>query len=369
MRDRFGIRALGLAVAAVALFLLPTAQAQDSSDETKGVDSGNYNVQQSAEIGYRVNWINGNQDTYDTFVDLNQGPRLLDYTLNMRSLNHQGLLFDNLNFSNFGYGGDPNDVTRLRIEKDKWYDFSYVFRRDKYFWDYNLLANPFNPVPIAPAGAPASFAITNPSFGYTQSPHALNLVHRMQDFDLTLLPLSRVRFRLGYSRNVEEGPGLTTEDATVEIPMVENFEETTNAYRMGVDFKVLPRTTVSYDQFLEWNKYDTVDSLANTPFLVQSSQFPGTLPVNLGVNWYYAPTGTAAGTTGVGGTGAYSALAVPCATPFAATGYVNNATGSNAVTTGGLTSATAGCKMVQSYTRASPLRNFMPTERVSFQST
>ena len=90
----------------------------------------------------------GNQDTYDTFVDLGAGPRLLDYTLDMRSLNHQGLLFDNLNFSNFGYGGDPNDVSRLRIEKNKWYDFSAVFRRDKYFWDYNLLANPLNPVPI-----------------------------------------------------------------------------------------------------------------------------------------------------------------------------------------------------------------------------
>ena len=107
----------------------------------------------------------------------------------------------------------------------------------------------------------------------------------------------------------------------------QNFEMTTNAYRMGVDFRVLPKTTISYDQFLEYNKYDTIDSLANTPFLVQSSQFPGTLPVNLGINWYYPPTGTAAGTTGVGGTGAFSASAVPCATPFPATGYVNNATG------------------------------------------
>ena len=58
---------------------------------------------------------------------------------------------------------------------------------------------------------------------------------------------------------------------------------------MGVDFKVLPKTTVSYDQFLEWNKYDTSDSLANTPFLVQTVSSPAQLPVNMGVNWYYAP--------------------------------------------------------------------------------
>src|SRR5208282_1862867 len=270
MRDRFGIRPLGLLVVVAVLFFSPASRAQDNSEEAKGVDSGNYNVQQTVELGYRGSWINGNQDTYDTFVDLASGPRLLDYTLNMRSLNHQGLLFDNLNFSNFGYGGDPNDVSRLRIEKNKWYEFSLIFRRDKYFWDYNLLANPLNPVPIAPAGAPSTFAITNPSFASTNSPHSLDLVHRMQDYDLTLLPQSRVRFRLGYSRHVEEGPSLTTEDATVEIPMAQNFEETTNAYRMGVDFNVLPKTTISYDQFLEWNKYDTSDSLANTPFLVQS---------------------------------------------------------------------------------------------------
>ena len=60
----------------------------------------------------------------------------------MRSIDHNGLLFDTLSFSNFGYGGDPNDVTRLRIEKNKWYDFRMMFRRDKNFWDYNLSANP-----------------------------------------------------------------------------------------------------------------------------------------------------------------------------------------------------------------------------------
>jgi len=353
--ERIGVRPLHLLFVVAVFFFSPASRAQTDSEETKGTDSGNYNVQQTVELGYRGAWVNGNQDTYATFVDLGSGPRVLDYTLDVRSLNHQGLLFDTLNFSNFGYGGDPNDVSRLRIEKNKWYDFSLLFRRDKYFWDYNLLANPLNPVPIPPAGAPASFAITNPSFASTNSPHSLDLVHRMQDYDLALLPQSRVGFRLGYSRHVEEGPGFTTEDATVEIPMAQYFEETTDAYRMGVDFRVLPKTTISYDQSLEWNKYDTNDSLANTPFLV--SQPSGTLPVNMGINWYYAPTGTAAGTTGVGGTGALSLSAVPCATPFLSTGFVNNS------------NLSTSCKMVQSYTRTAPTRNFMPTERLSFQST
>ena len=81
-----------------ALFLSPAARAQDSGDETKGIDSGDYNIQHSIEFGYRANEINGNKNTYDTFVNLGSGVRLFDYTLDMRSLDHKGLFFDNLSF-------------------------------------------------------------------------------------------------------------------------------------------------------------------------------------------------------------------------------------------------------------------------------
>src|ERR1700733_15740423 len=99
----------------------------------------------------------------------------------MRSLDHNGLLFDTLAFSSFGYGGDPNDVSRLRIDKNKWYDFQFTYRRDKNFWDYSLLANPLNP------------SSSHPAIGITNSPHALDLARHMQDYNLTLLPQSRVR--------------------------------------------------------------------------------------------------------------------------------------------------------------------------------
>ena len=83
-------------------------------------------------------------------------------------------------FSNFGYGGDPNDVSRLRIQKNKYYDFRVLFRRDKNFWDWNLLANPLNPI--------TTNAAVSPTTPITNSPHALDLVRRMQDYDLTLFP-------------------------------------------------------------------------------------------------------------------------------------------------------------------------------------
>ena len=166
--------------------------------------------------------------------------RLFDYTLEMRSLNHQGFLFDNLSFSNFGYGGDPNDVSRLHIDKNKWYDFHLLFRRDKNFWDYNLFANPLNPARTEPGGivddrlhrqpayrrASAGFRATAriPPCRSHNSAHAEDLVRRMQDYDLTLLPESRVRFRLGYSHDRDQGPGFFTTDSGTVSDFPENLQ-------------------------------------------------------------------------------------------------------------------------------------------------
>ncbi len=47
----------------------------------------------SVELGYRSNDLTGSGDMYDTLVNLQTGPRILDQTLSMQSLDHQGLLF------------------------------------------------------------------------------------------------------------------------------------------------------------------------------------------------------------------------------------------------------------------------------------
>src|SRR5678815_2003036 len=80
----------------VTLLLFMAVAAAWSQQAEQGIDSGNYNIKQSVEFGYRFTDVTGNQATYDTFVNLQQGPRLLDMTLEMRSLDHHGLLFDRL---------------------------------------------------------------------------------------------------------------------------------------------------------------------------------------------------------------------------------------------------------------------------------
>jgi len=300
----------------------PLSRAQNATEETKGMDSGNYNIQQSIEAGYRSTYINGNINTYDTFINLGSGFRLFDYTLDMRSKDHNGLLFDNLSFSNFGYGGDPNDVTRLRINKNKLYDFRVLFRRDKNFWDYNLLANPLNP------------AVSNPSIAIATSPHAMDLTRRMQDYNLTLLPQSRVRFRLGFSRNRDEGPGFFTTDGGTISQFNQTYSYTTNSYRAGVDFRILPRTTISYDQFLSYYKQDNIitDNPQNSGF-----QLANGTPVDLGIIW------STVGPVEI----------LPCAAPIVTAPNIVN----------------PACNGYLSYSQAANPRNFMPTEHLSFQST
>jgi hypothetical protein len=344
------------------VFLTPVARAQDNSGESKGINSGDYNIHSSVEFGYRASEINGNINTYDTFENLGSGLRLFDSTLEMRSLDHNGFLFDDLSLSSFGYGGDPNDVTRLRVEKNKLYDFRLLFRRDKNFWDYNLFANPLNPASLNPAGslttgcyvgppmpafrqgAPA--LCSSPAVAQNNSLHALDLVRRMQDYDLTLLPNSAVRFRLGYSRNRDEGPGFFTTDGGTISDFNETYSYTTNAYRAGIDFKILPRTTISYDQFLSYFKQDSVVSdnptvnpqnfglvLANP----SGSGTPNGTPVDLGNIW---STQT-------------PAEALPCPTP---------------IVSGTANTANPNCNGFLSYSQVNRPRTFMPTERLRFQS-
>jgi hypothetical protein len=326
MSDRRGFRLVSIVLLFAALFVSPACQAQSDPEENKGVNAAGYIIHQSVEAGYRANWISGDQATYDSFINLGEGVRLLDYTVDMRSLDHNGLLFDNLSFSNFGYGGDPNTVSRLRVEKNKLYDFRVLFRRAKIYWDWNLLANPLNP------------ANSTPAVPITNSPHSMDTVRRMEDYDLTLFPQSRFRFRLGYSRNRYTGPGGYTtnlpDDGAGSIAQLnEQFSTTTNAYHAGVDFRVLPRTTISYDQFLNYFKQDSSmndNALLNgtTPFVL-----PNGTPVDLGIVW-----------NTLGGS--------PCAAPILAAPNVAN----------------PNCDGTLSYGQVGRPRNFMPTEQLRFQS-
>jgi hypothetical protein len=305
---------------------LPPAHAQQDAEQ-KGIDQGNYNVKQSIEFGGRFTSISGDTQAYDTFVNLQQGPRLLGFTTEMNSLNHHGTLFDRFSFSNFGYGGDPNQVSRLRIAKNTWFNFDALFRKDENFWDYSLQANPLNPTTPFVNG-PAGFGGTAcTACVLTTSPHTMNTRRKMGNYNLTLRPQSQVRFRMGYSRNIIEGPAFTTIHQGTEQFLLEDVKTTVNTYRLGIDIKVLPRTNISYDQIWNYYKGDTGATDFAQPFPVSPTQ-----NVDLGVSFN-------------------AAAKQPCGGTFLASGFVN-----------------PGCSAYFSYLDHARTRTKTPTEQLNIQS-
>ncbi len=274
-----------------------------------------YETKQTAEFGGRISNFTGNRGVWDTFVNLGTGPRLLEYTLDMQSPAHNGLLFDDLSLSSYGYGGDPNDVSRLRILKGSIYNFSANFRRDQNIFDYDLLANPLNP------------ANSNPNIPVLDSPHEFMLTRRMSDVGLSLFSLSPVRVKLGWSRVVNEGSTFSTIHEGTESLLFQPTLNTSDTFHGGISLRVLSRTSINYDQFYTFFKGDTSATLNGTGF-----RLAGGIPVDLGL-----PFNTTA--------------SQPCAAPLLAGGLVNPV-----------------CNGAFGYSRTGRNRNSYPTEQLSFQS-
>jgi hypothetical protein len=292
--------------------------------EPDGVTRGGYQIHSSVELGYRSNDVSGSGDMYDTLVNLQAGPRILDQTLTMQSVDHQGLLFDDLYLNSFGWGGDPNNAARLRADKNRWYNLQSSFRRDQNFSDFDLLANPLNP--------PTS----TPSIPVLTSPHLFATTRRMSDVDLTLLPQSQVSFRLGFSHNNMTGPSYSSIHEGTEASLLQGWNTTMNSYRLGVDFRIAPRTVLSYDQFLDYYKGDT-DYQLNP---INEALVPTTpvSSVSLGLSFD-------------------TVNKEPCAVVPPATSLIVGGT---------LTNVT--CSAYSSYARNQRIRTSTPTERISLRS-
>jgi len=290
-----------------------------------GENAAGYEIKQSAEFGGRISDFSGNTGVWDTFVNLGTGPRLLEYTFDMHAPTHQGLLFDDLSFSNFGYGGDPNNLSRLRVLKGSLYNFNATFRRDQNIFDYDLLANPLNPT------------LSNPNVPILQSPHEVLITRKMSDVNLSLFPVSRVRFRLGWSRVSDDGTAFSTFHQGTEALLQQPTSNTTDKYSFGVSLRFIPRTSINYDQFYTYYKGDNTAGLPSNAlgslFGLPSFSLAGGIPVNLGIA-FNTPAGQ------------------PCAAPLLGTGFVNPA-----------------CNGYFSFNRSGRNRNSFPTEQFSFQSS
>ena len=212
-----------LAIFAVSMTVLcraqtPVAPTREPVGPARGDDWSGYNIVNSFETGYRFLSVSGNLNKYRADENFGNGVRLLDGFFSMNSKNGHGPLFDEFVVTANGLGGDPYESATLRVGKNRLYNYDLSWRKNDYF----------NPGLTTDGG---------------QSPHLQDTSYTLQDHNLTLFPQSRIRFMLGYSRDVQSGAGLSTVqlfdangpfDSTGDVfPIFENVKRVQNDYRLG----------------------------------------------------------------------------------------------------------------------------------------
>lgn len=194
----------------------PVAPTNEPVGDPRGENIAGYSVLQSFETGYRWRTVGGNSDMYRSTVNYGDGIRLLSSSLSIQSKEGHGGLFDRIVFNTQGLGNDPYQFASLRIEKNRLYRYDLMWRSTDYF---------------------------NPALTISFGEHFKNTTRHMQDHDFTLFPQSNLKLFLGYSRNVEGGPALTTiqlfDFRGDEYPLFANIRRQQNEYRLGGEVRVM----------------------------------------------------------------------------------------------------------------------------------
>ncbi|MBI2686093.1 MAG: hypothetical protein HYX27_07245 [Acidobacteria bacterium] len=224
--------ASALITAAASAQQLATSTPQPAGSPL-GTNTGDYNVTNSWELGYRFHTVNGNSGKYRSDVNYGNGIRLLGGSLGVHSRDGKGSLFDEILLNVGGLGNDPYQFSTFRVQKNAIYRYDLLWRSSEYF---------------------------NPALTITGGNHLLSTNRQMQDHDLTILPQSRLRFRFGYSGNSQTGAGLSTgqwfDSRGDEYAFLSNVRRVQREYRIGADLE-LRRLKLSVTRGWETFKDDT----------------------------------------------------------------------------------------------------------------
>lgn len=337
--------AMFLAAVCIAVAQSPS-QLAPAPAEQMSVPNG-YAIHESIDMGGRMSGQVGSGSMYDTMVNLQSGPRVLGETFELHALpGTKNTPLDDLRVFSSGLGGDPNNFTKLDFSKAKWYEFSAIFRRDRQYFDYDLLGNPNIPggqsIPVSPSGSLAWPQMDN-------SPFLFNTVRRMTDTNLTLLPISRVTYRFGYSQNVMQGPTLTPSGYQLgggySLLLREYQRNSTDDFMGAVDWKPVRDTKLTFEERITHYKGNSYFNLAPSDFIVQEADGTRVAPL---IN--------------------YDSL-----TPYSASACDATSMGGNPLLTaspaGGPPIVNAACAVAASYFRSQPTRILYPSEIFRFQSS
>jgi hypothetical protein len=345
------VAALLIGTTGLAFAQNPTPAAPLPTPEPTISAPAGYSIHQTVDVGGRVAGLTGSGAMYDTLVNLRSGPRVLGQTFEMRALKGtHNTLVDSFSGVSTGYGGDPNSFTRVNAFKGKIYEFTGIFRRDRQYFDYDLLGNPNIPgaqsIPIGPSNAPTG-SFTWPQV--EQSPFLFNTVRRMTDTNLTLFPLARVTYRAGYSQNVFEGPSRSPSGypfAMFDAVLEEYQRNSTDDFTGAIDWKPIKGTTLTFAEEIDHYKADSFFTMAASSFIAQEADGTKVALDDYDSQTPY-PTSTACNQNSLGATPIFTGPPTP----------------------GGLPVINPACAVVTGYLRSQPTRILYPTEIVRFQSS
>jgi hypothetical protein len=204
------------------LFLAPVLEAQPVLAPTpaqvgpaRGTNIDDYNITNSFELGYRFAEVGGNHGVYRSDENFGNGVRVLGTSLTINSKDGHGRYFDAIVLNTIGLGNDPYESARLRIQKNKLYDYNMLWRLNDYY---------------------------NPALNVAFGDHFMNTRRQLQDHDLTLLPQSKLQFHFGYANNHQDGPAMssiqTFDTRSGIFPLFANVRRSFNEYRVGADINL-----------------------------------------------------------------------------------------------------------------------------------
>lgn len=298
-----------------------TAGAQET--QPKGKVQNGYLVHQTIDVGGHITSNSDSLPMWDTLVNLQTGPRILNETLDMKAVpGSEHFLFDRLFTGSAGYGGDPNNFSTIRMSKGKLYDFDGLFRRDRQYFNYDLLGNPLVPG--------TTFKNATGTYTFPQvndAEHLFNTVRRMTDTSVTFLPLSKVSIRAGFSQNLMQGPTFSSIHQGSDALLFQAWRTSTDTWMAGIDWKPWRHTVLTYEEHISHFKGNTSWQLAG-----YNAQLSNGTPISLGFN-----------------------------TPPSASCYSTFATISP--------KSTGTCNGYMADTRYEPTRTVVPTEEFRFQSS
>jgi hypothetical protein len=172
----------------------------------------------SVDFGYRwLSDIRGNDSEYRSVLNLGAGPKLTALDFTITDPKHR--LFDRLDASAYGWGGDPYNTAHLDARKQGDYDFTFDYRNIAYFDAVPSYANP-----IAPGGF---------------NEQSFDTHRRSMTVGLDLRPGKHIIPYLVFDRNSGYGNGIEdwVQDSNDEFPVATLLRDSTNNYRGGVRFE------------------------------------------------------------------------------------------------------------------------------------